>query len=403
MSRPKKQRLQRRKDGRYRCSYQGKQFYGYTPEEALDAREEYKRQEAAGEYRLKNQSVKEYADSWLPRQKVGVSFKTIQESKGLMKKLTDAIGDLYIKEIKPSDIKHVYSTQFKGMSDSYIRAGAQLYRALFDAAMEDGYCRTNPARQKSAKPHKGTMPESRAITVQERYWIENFCTDHRAYPAIMAMLYAGIRPQEAKALNIDRDVDKKADLVCVRETVHLISSNQYKATKDLKTMFSRREIPLFPPLKKALDGHHGMLVQSAEGRIVTVQAWKSVWESYKFSLETAINGCQERWYGKKKEHKGKKLPPFIHITFTPYDLRHSFCTMCRDNGVEINTCIHWMGHSDSKMILKIYDEYSPDRSKKEAEKLTKKLFKGSEEGSKENSVSDSIDISDKNPIQESGC
>lgn len=403
MARQKRQQLKKRADGRYRCAYHGILFYGYDPDEALDARDEYKRQEAAGEYRLKNQTVQEYADSWLPRQKVGVSFKTLQESKGLMKKLTDEIGDMYIKEVKPSDIKAVYSNQFKGMSDSYIRAGAQLYRALFDAATEDGYCRTNPARQKSAKPHKGTTPESRAITEQERYWIENLCTDHRAYPAIMAMLYAGIRPQEAKALNIDRDVDTKADLVYVRETVHLISSNQYKATKDLKTKFSRREIPLFPPLKKALDGHHGMLVQSASGDSVTVQAWKSVWESYKFSLETAINGCQERWYGKKKEHKGKELPPYIHITFTPYDLRHSFCTMCRDNGVEINTCIHWMGHADSKMILKIYDEFSQDRSKKEAEKLVKKLFKGSEEGSNEKDQSKTPDTTAQNKDEKSGC
>lgn len=403
MPRQKRQKLKQRADGRFRCMYHGIPFYGYSSDEALDARDEYKRQEQAGEYRLKNQTVKEYAESWLPRQKVGVSFKTMQEAKGLITKLTKAIGDLYIKEVLPSDIKNVYSTNFQGMSDSYIRAGAQLYRAMFDAAAEDGYCRTNPARQKSAKPHKGTTPESRAITEQERYWIENLCTDHRAHPAIMAMLYAGIRPQEAKALNIDRDIDTKADLVYVRETVHMINSNQYRATKDMKTKFSRREIPLFPPLKKALDGHHGMLVQSAEGKSVTVQAWKSVWESYKFSLETAINGCQERWYGKKKEHKGKKLPPFIHITFTPYDLRHSFCTMCRDNGVEINTCIHWMGHADSKMILKIYDEYSQDRSKKEAEKLTKKLFKGSEEGSKENPPSESPDISAQNPVQESGC
>ena len=382
MPRQKRQHLKQRADGRYTCFYKNHQFYGWTEDEALAAREEYKRLESEGEYKLQNQTVKEYADRWLPRQKVGVSFKTLQESKGLMKKLTDAIGDVYIKEVKPSDIKAVYSTQFAGLSDSYIRSGAQLYRAMFDAAMEDGYCRTNPARQKSAKPHKGTTPETRAITDQERAWIETLCTDHRAYPAVMAMLYAGIRPQEAKALNIDRDVDTKADLIFVRETVHMISSNQYKATKELKTKFSRREIPLFPPLKKALDGHHGMLIQSASGNSVTIQAWKSLWESYKYNLETAINGCEERWYGKKKEHKGKELPPFIKITFTPYSLRKSFCTMCRDNGVELNTCIHWMGHADSKMILRVYDQYSHDRGKKEAEKLTKKLFAGQEDGQK---------------------
>jgi hypothetical protein len=33
-----------------------------------------------------------------------------------------------------------------------------------------------------------------------------------------------------------------------------------------------------------------------------------------------------------------------------------------------------MGHADAKMILKIYDEVSEDRSKIEAEKLEKRLF-----------------------------
>jgi hypothetical protein len=47
--------------------------------------------------------------------------------------------------------------------------------------------------------------------------------------------------------------------------------------------------------------------------------------------------------------------------------------MCRDNGVEINTCIHWMGHADAKMILKVYDSVSELRDQAEATKLSKKL------------------------------
>ena len=48
--------------------------------------------------------------------------------------------------------------------------------------------------------------------------------------------------------------------------------------------------------------------------------------------------------------------------------------MCRDNGVELNTCSTWMGHANPIMILKIYDEVSDDRSAQEAEKLGLKLF-----------------------------
>ena len=94
---------------------------------------------------------------------------------------------------------------------------------------------------------------------------------------------------------------------------------------------------------------------------------------------TAINGIRKLWYGRTQEQKKLKeeetLPPWISFTVLPYDLRHSFCTMCRDNDIEIHTVIEWMGHSDATMIMKIYDEVSEDRSQKEAEKLKKVLFR----------------------------
>ena len=155
--------------------------------------------------------------------------------------------------------------------------------------------------------------------------------------------------------------------------------NKYTVNTKGKTARASRTIPLFPQAKAALKDRHGLVITSATGKPVTVQAWRSAWESYKFSMETAINGCEKRWYGKTREHKkiieaGGELPEWISFDVTPYDLRHSFCTMCRDNGVEIKTCIQWMGHADAKMILKIYDEVSEDRSEKEAEKLKKQLL-----------------------------
>ena len=376
MPRQKKQVLKQRKDGRYCCRYKGMAFFARSSDEALALREDYKRREALGfAAQADGPLILEYAHKWLRRAKAGVADQTFAEAACLLEKLTNHLGELHFREVKPSQIKDVYAEEFVGVSDSYIKSAAQLYRAFFDAALDDGYCTKNPARADSAKPHRGKETEGhRAITAQEREWINSLCTDHRCHPAVMAMLYAGIRPQEAKALDIDRDVDFDAGVLRVRQSVHLSGTNQYTRTEKLKTKQSRREIPLLPPLRAALAGLHGPLVPSADGRPVTVQAWRSAWESYVFSMETAINGCQERWYGTKKEQQGKSLPPFQHFTVVPYDLRHSFCTMCRDNGVEINTCIHWMGHKDAKMILKIYDEFSQERSQREAEKLSQSLF-----------------------------
>lgn len=377
MPRAKKPTLKKRKDGRYACRYKDQWFYSYDPDDALAQREEFKRLERQQIFSVP--TVKEYSEKWITRAYPSVAASTMTGLRIHLKKLTDEVGSFPLPDVRPSDIKAVYSSRYLGLSNSYIQGAKQLYRALFDAAVADGFIISNPARDKTAKPHRGTTGGHRQITDEERSWIVNLCTDHRAHPAVMAMLYAGLRPQEMKAVKIDRDVDFKRETITLREFAHL-DGTHYKITKTGKTKKAARTIPLFPPLKDTLSGRKGRLISSASGSQVTIQAWKSVWKSYVTCMETAINGCNKRWYGKTREHlaiidSGGKLPTWRSFTVVPYDLRHSFCCMCRDNGVELNTCVRWMGHKDAKMILKIYDEASDRRSEIEAEKLKKTLFR----------------------------
>lgn len=389
MPRQKKQRLKQRADGYYVCRYKDQWFYSLDQDDALAQREEYKRLEKQRSGAIP--TVSEYGEKWLTRAYPEISPYSMNQLKIHLHKLTDLYGDIPITSIKASQIKSVYSSAYLGLSNSYIRAGKALFCGLFDAAVADGYLHFNPAREKAARPHKGTDGGHRQITPQERAWIETLCTDHRAWPAVMAMLYSGIRPQEMKALKIDRDVDFDAELITLHESAHRDGYNHYILTEKGKTPLAMRQIPLFPPLKNALTGKKGYIVTQKDGTQITVSSWKRLWESYVVCMETAINGTRKRWYGKTKEHlaliaAGQPLPPWRPFTVVPYDLRHSFCCMCRDNGVELKTCIRWMGHKDAKMILKIYDEASDNRSEKEAERLKKTLFR-SENGSIKNSAS----------------
>lgn len=375
MPRQKKPTLKKRKDSRYKCKYHGKQFYGSTPEEAFAKMEEYKRLEKAGV--TGRQTVFDYAVPWLVRTYPNVSKST---KKGLsihIQHLVDEIGNKKISAVIPSDIKGVYSKRYKNVSNSYLKAARQLFSALFDSAVADGLIRSNPARDKTAKPHKGSLPNTRPITPQERQWILTLCTDHRAYPVVMTMLYAGLRPQEAKAVQIERDVDFVHNTITVRETAHN-DGQKYAFTGEGKTAWSNRTIPLFPPLKQALNGKKGHLITSAHGERVTHTTWRVVWNSYITQMETAINGISRRWYGRTKEQQKLKaegkLPEWVEFDIVPYSLRKSYCVMLRDSGVELNTARRWMGHSDSKMILQVYDSVSEDRSENERKKIENKLF-----------------------------
>ena len=374
MPRGRRPHLKQRKDGRYRLKYKGKDIYGFTEDEAYDNYDAYVA--SFGNEAITPVTVTDYAIPWLKRNYPSVADSTYTGLAIHLQHLVNHIGNKKLSEVVPSDIKDVYSTDYVGLSNSYILAAKQLYCALFDAAVADGQIRSNPAR--ATKPHKGKKPEERILSPAERHWITTLCVDHRAHPAVMAMLYAGIRPQEMKAFDIDRDVDFEHDIITVQETAHL-DGQKYAISGEMKTEWSKRTVPLFPPLKQALEGKHGPLITTAHGNEITIQTWKVAWNSYKFCMETAINGIQKRWYGVRKDQLGKELPPWIEFDIVPYTLRHAFCQMCRDAGVDINTCRKWMGHADTKMIIKVYDAVSEDRSAQERKKLDD-LFGGQNGG-----------------------
>ena len=376
MPRQAKQKLKKRPDGRYVCVYHGRFFYGYTPDEALQNREDYKRQEAAGEFHRKNPTVKEYAESWMLNSREKTRKTSQNAKKTHLNHLCDIIGDLYLREVKPSDIKKVYTEKYLSASNSYILHAKALYAALFAAAMDDGLIHSNPVKAPSARPHKGSEGHHRSITPEERKLIETIALDLPASAVARIMLYSGLRPQEIKALRVE-DIDKENGVIHVRRFIHKDKANRYEEDDIGKTKKASRDVPLFPPVLNAVKGKKGLII-SNHGKLVTPSVWDNKWQTWRNAIERHLNGMQKRWYGKTKEHKallaaGLPLPAWKSFDVVPYDLRHSFITWCRDNGVELHACIEWMGHSDAEMIMRIYDDPTA-RSKIEAEKLIKKVF-----------------------------
>lgn len=373
MPRPKKQVLKKRKDGRYACRYKGQWFYSTDHDECLKLREKFKEQEKRGV--VASYFVSEYANKWLDRTYPNANPKTFDSVKRHIQTLKNAIGELPVSSVKPSDIKTIYGTYYKTFSNEYIKHARQVFCGVFDSAVADGLILANPARDRTAKPHKGTVGGHRSITPQEREWINTLCRNHRAHTLAMAMLYAGLRPQEAKALVIERDVDFQNETITVRQTAHAIDGQKYAFTDQGKTSRANRTIPLLPPLKTALEGRTGLLIADVHGKPVSRNAWQSAWSSYCAQMEEEINGIKRRWYGKTNEHKRLlaegKLPPWQTFNVVPYDLRVSFCTMCRNMQppIEMHTVIKWMGHADATMVLKVYDDLPDDREKAEAERL----------------------------------
>ena len=64
-----------------------------------------------------------------------------------------------------------------------------------------------------------------------------------------------------------------------------------------------------------------------------------------------------------------RLRGWKNVTIRPHDLRHSFCEWCITNGIDLKTVSAWMGHSDQKMIMQVYDHVTVIRELNAAQKL----------------------------------
>ena len=368
-------KLKQRKDGYFCAWYKGKQFLGRTPDEAKSKRDNYKYECEHGIEQNEPISVFDLCASWLPVAKAGTAKNTYNQYTTIMEKMTDMIGNKLVSAVSPADIKKVW-TAYVGLSQSYISKASFLYRAFFQSAIENGYCRNNPVDAPSAKPHRGSKGTHRALTKEEIRLIET--VPHRVQAAAMFMLKSGLRRSEVLAL---QKKDIHDNRIWVTKAVKFI--NNRPVLGSTKNESSERTVPLFAVLKPFTDSIDKYVLADDKGKICSETAFKRAWESYLSDSSTHANGIQKRWYHLTKEWKQNHPDEYAHylklkekdpaeaeeyrltgwkeIDFRPHDLRHTFVTNCRDKGVDIHLCMEWCGHASERMILEIYDHVSAER------------------------------------------
>ena len=388
----------RRSDGRYRIKYKGHDFYS-TPwgplSEAVQQVEAYKKDLARG---LKEETLgiwfANYAVDWVQTYKTECSKQTYNAYIGIINKTIDQIGNMRMQDITRTDIQKLYNN-LKGKSESYIKKYCMTINSIFETALHDGVVLRNPCF--GATRPSGKSGTHRNITDEERNLIHQSVGHHDMAIGAMIMLYAGLRRGELLALD-DSCIDKHVGVINVTKAVSF-DGNQ-PVVGPPKTEAGIRSIPLFEPLKSAIDCIDGYIIKNENGTIMTQIGFKRKWDSYISYIEQLMNGCPKRWYGKTRAHKniiaqGGKLPPWIECTIRPHDLRHSFATMLYDSGVDIKTAVHWMGHSDEKMIMQIYAHLTEERKKRSEMQVAKHVenhIQGSNSGSEQTKSSQTADL-----------
>ena len=341
MPRQKKQRLKARSDGRYKCVYKGRQFYGASPEEALAKREEYKRQEARQAYmRSDQQTVGAYAAYWLPIHKGDVSPNTLNGYHSILSHVLPPIEDKRLADVTTDDIAETFA-HLRDKSASYIHKARILLTAIFQSAVDAGYILKNPCTASSIKPPKGSRGTHRTITDEERRLI--LTTPHRMQLPALIMLYCGLRRGEVLALTA---ADFHGEELIINKAVSFSGNRPVIGTT--KTDAGNRRVPVPSILSPFLRDLSGFVASGANGQQMTEKAFQRGWESYQKALSAAAG------------HP---------LSIRAHDLRHSYCTMLRDAGIDMHQAIIWMGHADEKMILRIYDHPGQTREEEAKKRL----------------------------------
>ena len=359
------------KDGKKQYKY----VYGKTQKEANIKAEELKVSLRKGmDISSSNDSFKTWANYWLTSKKHEVSE---ERNKTLVSRSSiwiDAIGNAQITQIKPFELQSIlFSIAAKNpytgqpMAKKTIRGYVQVINAIFEFAMDNRVIDYNPASKLKA-PQGAVTSQRRALTEIERARVMEF--EHRAKPSAMLMMLSGLRRGEATALQWN-DIDFTNNKISVTKSFNF-KIMDFKPPKNGKSRVVSVPQVLIDYLK-TLPRVSPFVLTNAKGQMMTDDSWRRLYQSYMhdINIEYGFNG--------KAPNKFSPIKiPMVITPFTPHELRHTFCTIMYEAGIDALTAKEQMGHSDIKTTLSIYTHLSQQHKENEVNKLDAFLQKGSQ-------------------------
>jgi integrase len=115
------------------------------------------------------------------------------------------------------------------------------------------------------------------------------------------------------------------------------------------------------------------VLTNAQDQMMTDDSWRRLYASYMhdMNIRYGFNGNAPNKYSPTKI-------PMLISEFTPHELRHTFCTIMFEAGIDALTAKEQLGHSDIKTTLSIYTHLSSQHKDNDLKKLDVFLKGGSE-------------------------
>lgn len=370
-----KKRNAQRSDGRYAVSVfvgtvdgkrKYKYVYGKTQKEADQKAEELRISMKKGvDISVAGDTFDEWAKYWLIGKRQDTSSTQYNLLNSRARIWIEALSGIPMNQIKFFQLQSILFTIVnknpytgKPMTRKTAKDYIQVVKSIFEFAIDNRAVEFNPTRK--LRPPQETVESKtrRALTEIERQWVMEF--EHRAKPSAMLMMLSGLRRGEATAL-------QWSDIDFENKTISVSKSYNFKTKKMKLPKNGKARIVVVPQILidylKTLPRDSVFVLTTKRGTMMTEVAWKRLYQSYMSDLNLHY-GLRDEVNKYAPEQK-----PMVITPFTPHELRHTFCTILFESGIDVLTAQKQMGHSDPKITMDIYTHISEQYEEKQLSKL----------------------------------
>lgn len=343
-------------------------IYAKTPEELTEKLRAVEWEIEDAIYRRDHPTVEEYANKWLQMHSSRIRATTmINYTSNTKIYLIEPLGDKYLFEVTPDDVKTAIGKAAKQSSSIY-RSVQMLYKMIFQSAVDTGLIDSNPAAD---LPSKGGKPPKKkvALTDEQCQTLLNATRGFPPYVFIMLCLYAGLRREEALALKWKYvHLRGQTPYIEVRLAWH-VEHNRPVISDELKTAASERVIPIPPVLVECLREHKKksrseFVISNSEGQPLSGTQWRRLWNYVTVRMvkprtyKRYVDGKPEIHYidPVKGEHAAHNKGCVYSIDFDvhPHQLRRTYISNMLRRGADIKTVQYLVGHERAAMTLDVY-------------------------------------------------
>lgn len=368
-------------DGKY------KYVYAATQKELAEKVQEVKLKIGKGlDLTAEHDTFDAWGKRWLKKKSARVSVNWAKTLEINYRKLEMLFG-AEVTHLRRADLEDILDDLFTdGYSERVLKSVRDIASGIMEMCVENRVIEYNPFRAAEIPERRKPENERRALTKEERSWIED--TPHRVQTAAMIMMYAGLRRGEMIPL-LWSDIDLKSGTISVNKSVEMIDGHPSikpggKTDSAVRTVYiPQKLIDYLSRVKR----DSLLVVHMENGAMFTANAWRSMWSTYikDLNLKYADFGKIVK-NGKPMERpKSKCRPggvPILIPEFTAHWLRHTFITMMYLSGVDVLTAAAQAGHSDPKITMDIYTHLDAEYKQRTMEKLDYYIIHGCQMGVK---------------------